>query len=125
MQAGWRALDRHLADPQVLVVDSLKVVCVFTEWSKLKGKQERLGLVWTQALHWVAVLVAMNIMLLAGVRQLLPAPATSLVLPILLALGSFLAGVGLASASLRWSWRLPFRPSRGSNNPSILISVAP
>jgi hypothetical protein len=75
-------------------------VCVFTEWSKQKERQERLRLVWTQALHWVAVLVAMNIMLLAGVRQLLPAPATSLVLLILLALGSFLAGVSLASLEL-------------------------
>ena len=42
----------------------------------------------------------MNIMLLAGVQQLLPAPATSLVLLILLALGSFLAGVNLASLEL-------------------------
>jgi hypothetical protein len=42
----------------------------------------------------------MNFMSLAGVRQLLPAPATNLVLLILLALGSFLAGVSLASLEL-------------------------
>jgi hypothetical protein len=42
----------------------------------------------------------MNIMLLAGVRQLLPAPATSLVLLILLALGSFLASISLTSLEL-------------------------
>ena len=42
----------------------------------------------------------MNIMLLAGVQQLLPAPSTSLVLLMLLALGSFLAGLNLASLEL-------------------------
>ena len=75
-------------------------VCIFTEWDKIEGKQARVRLVWTQAVHWIAVLVAMNIMLLAGVQQLLPAPATSLVLLMLLALGSFLAGLNLASLEL-------------------------
>jgi hypothetical protein len=75
-------------------------VCVFTEWGKIDGRQARVRLVWTQAVHWIAVLVAMNIMLLAGVQQLLPAPATSLVLLMLLALGSFLAGLNLASLEL-------------------------
>ena len=55
-------------------------VCIFTEWGKTEDKQARVWLVWTQAVHWIAVLVAMNIMLLSGVQQLLPAPATSLVL---------------------------------------------
>jgi len=75
-------------------------VCIFTEWAKIDDKRARIRLAWTQAFHWIAVLVAMNIMLLAGVQQLLPAPATSLVLLILLALGSFLAGVNLASLEL-------------------------
>jgi hypothetical protein len=75
-------------------------VCIFTEWDKNEDKQARVRLIWTQAVHWVAVLVAMNIMLLAGVQQLLPAPATSLVLLMLLALGSFLAGLNLASLEL-------------------------
>lgn len=75
-------------------------VCIFTEWGKLDDRQSRIRLVWTQAAHWIAVLVAMNIMLLAGVQQLLPAPATSLVLLMLLALGAFLAGLKLASLEL-------------------------
>jgi hypothetical protein len=75
-------------------------VCIFTEWGKSKDRQARVRLIWTQAVHWVAVLVAMNIILLAGVQQLLPAPATSLVLLMLLALGSFLAGLNLASLEL-------------------------
>jgi hypothetical protein len=75
-------------------------VCIFTEWGKIEDRQARVRLIWTQAVHWIAVLVAMNIMLLAGVQQLLPAPATSLVLLMLLALGSFLAGLNLASLDL-------------------------
>ena len=76
------------------------VVCVVTEWSELDDRQDRFRLMWTQALHWVAVLVTMNIMLLSGVQQLLPAPATSLVLLILLALGTFLAGLNLMSLQI-------------------------
>jgi hypothetical protein len=33
-------------------------VCIFTEWEKLEDKQARVRLVWTQAIHWIAVLVA-------------------------------------------------------------------
>jgi hypothetical protein len=76
---------------------AMGLVCVVTRWSELEDKQARLRLAWTQALHWLAVLVTMNIMLLSGVQQLLPALATSLVLLILLALGTFLAGVQLLS----------------------------
>lgn len=76
------------------------VVCVVTEWSELEDKQARFRLMWTQALHWVAVLVTMNIVLFSGVQQLLPTLATSLVLLILLALGTFLAGLNLLSLQI-------------------------
>jgi hypothetical protein len=76
------------------------LVCVVTQWSKLEDKQARFRLMWTQALHWLAVLVTMNIMLFSGVQQLLPTLATSLVLLILLALGTFLAGVSLLSLQI-------------------------
>jgi hypothetical protein len=72
------------------------VVCVMAEWPKVDDRPARVRLIWTQAVHWVAVLVAMNIVLLAGVQQLFPAPATSLVLLLLLALGTFLAGLNLS-----------------------------
>jgi hypothetical protein len=72
------------------------LVCIVAEWPKLDDKQGRLRLIWTQSVHWVAVLVAMNIMLLSGVQQFIPAPATSLVLLLLLALGTFLAGLNLS-----------------------------
>ena len=76
------------------------LVCVVTQWSELEDKQARFRLMWTQALHWLAVLVTMNIMLFSGVQQLLPTLATSLVLLILLALGTFLAGVHLLSVQV-------------------------
>jgi hypothetical protein len=79
---------------------AIAALCVVTEWAELEDKQARFRLMWTQALHWVAVLVTMNIMLLAGVQQLLPAPATSLVLLMLLALGTFLAGLNLLSLQI-------------------------
>jgi len=76
------------------------VVCVLTKWSEIEGKENQFRLIWTQALHWIAVLVTMNIMLISGVQQLLPTPATSLVLLTLLALGTFLAGVSLLSPQI-------------------------
>lgn len=72
-------------------------VCIITKWPELEGKQARLRLIWTQAVHWAAVLVAMNIMLHSRVQQLIPTPATGLVLLVLLALGTFLAGLSLLS----------------------------
>ncbi|MDH2352560.1 hypothetical protein QCM80_18150 [Bradyrhizobium sp. SSUT112] len=76
------------------------IVCVVTKWPETQGKEARLRLIWTQALHWVAVLVTMNIILVSGVQQLLPTPATGLVLLTLLALGTFLAGVSLLSLQI-------------------------
>lgn len=79
---------------------AIGVVCVLTKWPEMDGKEAHLRLIWTQALHWVAVLVTMNIILVPGVQQLLPTPATSLVLLTLLALGTFLAGVSLLSVQI-------------------------
>lgn len=72
-------------------------VCVFTEWTKREDRNDQLQLMWTQALHWIAVLITMNIMLLTGVQRTLAWPGTSLVLLTLLALGTFLAGLALLS----------------------------
>ncbi|MGJ4946536.1 hypothetical protein ACQR1W_38690 [Bradyrhizobium sp. HKCCYLS1011] len=74
---------------------AIAAVCVVAKWPQLDNKQAQFRLLWTQALHWVAVLVAMNIVLISSVQQLLPTPASSLVLLVLLALGTFLAGLSL------------------------------
>ena len=79
---------------------AMGLLCVVTRWAELEDKRDRFRLMWTQALHWLAVLVTMNIMLFSGVQQLLPTLATSLVLLILLALGTFVAGVHLLSLQI-------------------------
>lgn len=72
------------------------VVCVWTGWSRCVERDARLRLVRTQAAHWVAILVAMNILFLPGVQRMLTAPATGLALLLLLALGTFLAGIHIS-----------------------------
>jgi hypothetical protein len=79
---------------------AIGVVCVVTKWPEIEGRENRIRLVWTQALHWIAVLITMNIILVSGVQQMLPTPATGLVLLTLLALGTFLAGVSLLSLQI-------------------------
>ncbi len=79
---------------------AIGVVCVVNKWPEVDGRKARWRLIWTQALHWGAVLITMNIMLVSGVQQLLPTPATSLILLTLLALGTFLAGVSLLSPQI-------------------------
>ena len=76
------------------------LACVLTAWGEMGDRDARIRLIWTQAVHWAAVLVAMNVLLLSGVQQLFPAMATSLVLLILLALGTFLAGLNLPSLQI-------------------------
>jgi hypothetical protein len=99
--ARRRGLREHVAKASCRLLGAagpdIRWSVYFSEWGKIEDKQACFRLVWTQVVHWIAVLVAMNIMLLAGIQQLLPAPSTSLILPMLLALGCFLAGVNLAS----------------------------
>ena len=40
---------------------AMGVVCIGTGWLHTQTKQARFRMVWTQALHWLAFLVAMNI----------------------------------------------------------------
>ena len=75
-------------------------VCVTTAWPYTSDRQARLRLIWTQVAHWVTILVSMNIVLLPGFQRLLPVPATSLVLLMLVALGTFLAGINLLSLQI-------------------------
>jgi hypothetical protein len=69
------------------------LLCVILGWPAAPDKAARFRLVWTQALHWLAFLVAMNLLLLSGVATLLSPDATGLTILTLLALGTFVAGV--------------------------------
>src|SRR5437763_16627954 len=54
------------------------MLCVIIGWPHAHDKAARLRLVWTQALHWAAFLVAMNLLLLSGVASLLSPDAIGL-----------------------------------------------
>jgi hypothetical protein len=69
------------------------LLCVVLAWPRAPDQAARLRLVWTQALHWLAFLVAMNLLLLSGVASMLSPDATGLTILTLLALGTFVAGV--------------------------------
>jgi hypothetical protein len=69
------------------------LLCVVIAWPHAPDKAARLRLIWTQALHWLAFLVAMNLLLLSGVASLLSPDAIGLTILTLLALGTFVAGV--------------------------------
>jgi hypothetical protein len=80
-----------------LLAIAMALVCIFTAWPNAPERQSRLTLVWKQVAHWVAILVAMNLVLLPGFQQVLPVQASGLVLLLLLGVGAFIAGVNLMS----------------------------
>ena len=72
---------------------AMGAVCIGTGWFHSETSQARLRMVWTQVLHWLAFIVTMNILVLTDVQNLLTTPGTGLALLMLLALGTFVAGV--------------------------------
>lgn len=75
-------------------------VGILAGWPHATERGERPRLVWTQVLHWGAFLAAMNLVFLPSVQAVADADSTSLVVLLLLALGTFVAGVHTAS------WRM-------------------
>jgi hypothetical protein len=77
------------------------IICVATQWRDVEGPEAHWHLFWTQALHWVAVILAMYLVLQANVKQMMNADASALVVLTLLALGTFTAGIRHAAG-----WRV-------------------
>ena len=73
------------------------LVCVWYGWPHAHDRTERLRLVVTQLLHWIAFLLVMNTVFLASVQKVLNAPSTGLAIFTLLALGTFTAGLHILS----------------------------
>jgi hypothetical protein len=73
------------------------LLCIGHGWPHAHDRDARVRLVWTQALHWLAFLVAMNLILLSGVQANFSSNATGLMILTLLALGTFSAGVHILS----------------------------
>jgi hypothetical protein len=80
-----------------LLAPIIGLVCIGAGWQSAGDRSARLRLIWTQALHWCAFLVVMNMMLLPSVQRTFNASATGLAIFTLLALGTFTAGVQVLS----------------------------
>jgi hypothetical protein len=75
----------------------IALVCVGAGWENANDNQKKIRLIVTQALHWIAFIVVMNMMLLASVQRDFSASATGLAIFTLLALGTFTAGAHVLS----------------------------
>jgi hypothetical protein len=75
----------------------IALVCVGAGWDGATDNTARMRLIGTQALHWLAFLVVMNMLLLTSVQRIFNAGATGLAIFTLLALGTFTAGVHVLS----------------------------
>jgi hypothetical protein len=84
----------------VVLAPIIGLICVVSRWHDAGTKDQRTRLIVTQALHWVAVLLAMRLMFVADVRQMMNSDASALASLTLLALGTFTAGVHISS------WRI-------------------
>jgi hypothetical protein len=73
------------------------VVCVVYAWPSAADRTARIRLIGTQALHWAAFLVVMNLLLLPSVQIVFSSSATGIAVFTLLALGTFTAGVHVGS----------------------------
>ena len=76
-----------------LLVPLFAFICIIAGWRHVEGRDARAKLAVTQALHWVAVLVAMNMVYSPQVRSVANNNAAGLTLMTILALSTFLAGV--------------------------------
>lgn len=73
------------------------LLCVVVGWQSADDKGGRFRLIGTQALHWLAFLLVMNLLLLPSVQQDFNASATGVAVFTLLTLGTFTAGVHVFS----------------------------
>ncbi len=73
------------------------LACVSVGWRSATDNAARFRLVVTQAMHWLAFLVVMNLLLLQSVQRLFTANSTGLAIFTLLTLGTFTAGVHIVS----------------------------
>jgi len=76
-----------------ILVPIFAVICIVTGWHPAYNRREHWRLLWTQILHWGAFLAAMQLMFMPGVQRVMNTGANGLSVLILLALGTFVAGV--------------------------------
>ena len=78
-----------------LLAVATAILCVTTGWP-VHDQKGRFELVWKQAAHWLAIIIAMRIVLLPDIQTMYTGPATGYTLLLLLALGTFLAGLNIS-----------------------------
>jgi hypothetical protein len=76
------------------------VIVLIVGWQHAPDRRARIRLAWTQALHWLAFLVAMRVLYMPTVRGVVNTNSRGLDVLVLLALGTFVAGVHALS------WRI-------------------
>ena len=76
-----------------ILVPIFAAICILTGWYPAYDRREHWRLLWTQILHWGAFLAAMQLMFMPGVQRIMNTGANGLTVLILLALGTFVAGV--------------------------------
>ena len=84
----------------IVLAPCIGLICVVSRWRDAESREQRLRLIWTQVLHWGAVLLAMRLMFVADVNRMMNADASALAALTVLALGTFTAGVHIAA------WRI-------------------
>jgi len=80
-----------------LLAPIIALICIGTGWTSATDRAARWRLIVTQALHWFAFLLVMNMLLLPSVQVIFNAGATGLAIFTLLALGTFTAGLHVLS----------------------------
>jgi hypothetical protein len=80
-----------------ILVPIFAAMCIVTGWNPAYDKREHWRLLWSQLLHWGAFLAAMELMFMPGVQRVMNPGANGLSALILLALGTFVAGVHAGS----------------------------
>ena len=99
--AGYTSIAPHASALLWAVLPvAFAAICIAAGWRRAKNRPQRWRLIWTQGLHWGALLGCMQLLFLPDVQGMLNTDAVGLALLALLAFGTFLAGVHAAS------WRI-------------------
>jgi hypothetical protein len=84
----------------IVLTPLIGIICVASQWRDTESREERLRLLRTQALHWAAVFVSMNLMFVSTVSRMMNANGSALAAMTLLALGTFTAGIHVGALSV-------------------------
>jgi hypothetical protein len=84
----------------IVLAPCFAVICVITRWREVSNKDQHWKLIKTEALHWLAVVVAMYLVFVSDVKQMMSSDVSALMVLTLLALGTFTAGVHIGA------WRI-------------------